>query len=840
MNPAFGRSDQAPLESDLWDVLSRIPGTDCRETLELIYRCARSCEGIVLLNRPSARAAASAVLGALASDSQLGPVRVYLVDPSRQQLMLVYGELSRIDLGCDVTLYHGSLMQFFRDLPLSADLICTDSRSLELLGRLQSSFSCGSVILGFNETGEAGQVGAQCLIDAGMIELEAMTSGGVVYRTTHRCRSPRFVPRTGLRVELQGKLHERYFLSEAGADADHTPVADLAEDIRREFTHSFPGASGLGPWPYSRPESGGLPLTLPSGKPWPKISIVTPTLNQGSYLEETILSVLHQDYPNVEHIVVDGASTDETPSILDRYRDRLALVISEPDNGQSHAINKGMSKATGEIVTWLNGDDMLAPGALASVALAFDVNNADMIAGICRLYRDGSLESQHLTCCADGPLALEDLLDLDQGWNAGQSFIQPEVMFTKEIWLRAGGRVNERLHYAMDYELWLRFAQAGARLHVIGRPVAWFRLHEEQKISARSSVALELTTCRDAFSRKCAIKLKSAPALSSWRQKLRITILRDETGSGAHLRLARALARAGHEISIVAVQDPPSRKGLWEGLLDRVSATHADLVILCDENGVSAAPQMLHLLSKRFRTIVISGNKLAYGPSAETIRWNFSSDVFRPRNKQACRENLGLPMDRFLILLAPGWDAARDESHALLDALDRLELANTLVVTAGAPIQRSRYPVGVVPANDINDPHKLALLNSAVDVVVAPSLTEAVEQVYIEAIACGTPVAGYHTAMVPEAIRGGVTGVLASDNNPASLAAAIHYMYVRPDLRNDLSKWGRLYVENEWSEFSAYRSVFQALEILGLTKPLKLRRKIEFLPNTPQVPVHNF
>jgi len=83
---------------------------------------------------------------------------------------------------------------------------------------------------------------------------------------------------------------------------------------------------------FWRPEYEGLPLTLPSGKPWPKISIVTPTRNQGRYLEQTILSVFHQDYPDVEYIIVDGASTDETPSILERYWDRPALVISEPDN----------------------------------------------------------------------------------------------------------------------------------------------------------------------------------------------------------------------------------------------------------------------------------------------------------------------------------------------------------------------------------------------------------------------------------------------------------------------------------------------------------------------------
>jgi glycosyltransferase involved in cell wall biosynthesis len=237
-------------------------------------------------------------------------------------------------------------------------------------------------------------------------------------------------------------------------------VADLTEDIRREFSREFPVASGKGAWPYVAPESAGLPLTLPSGKPWPKVSIVTPTRNQGKYIEETILSVLHQGYPNVEHIIVDGASTDETPSILERYRDKLALVISEPDNGQSQAINKGMSKATGDILTWLNSDDMLAPGALASVALALDLNSADMISGVCRLYQDGRLIAQHVSAANDGPLPLEDLLDLDHGWTAGQFFQQPEVMFTREIWLRAGGHLDERLFYSMDYELWLRFARA--------------------------------------------------------------------------------------------------------------------------------------------------------------------------------------------------------------------------------------------------------------------------------------------------------------------------------------------------------------------------------------------
>jgi hypothetical protein len=247
-------------------------------------------------------------------------------------------------------------------------------------------------------------------------------------------------------------------------------VADLTEEIRRDFSQRYSSVSGYGGWPHVNPEPFDLPATLPSHRDWPKISIVTPSFNQGRYIEETILSVLNQGYPNFEHIIVDGGSTDETLEIH---------VISEPDNGQSHAINKGMALATGQILTWLNSDDRLAPGALASIAMAFESSDVDMVAGICRLYRDGECVHQHLTACVDGPLPLENLLDLDGGWNAGQFFYQPEVMFTRELWLRAGGYVNDWLHYSMDYELWLRFAEAGAKLHVIGRPVAWFRLHED-------------------------------------------------------------------------------------------------------------------------------------------------------------------------------------------------------------------------------------------------------------------------------------------------------------------------------------------------------------------------
>ena len=249
-----------------------------------------------------------------------------------------------------------------------------------------------------------------------------------------------------------------------------------------------------------------LPDTLPDGKPWPKISIITPSYNQGYFIEETILSVLDQGYPNLEHIIIDGGSTDSTVDVLNRYKSQLAYVVSEADRGQSHAINKGFAIASGEIVTWLNSDDRLAPGALAAVALAFSTSSADMVSGICEVYKNDVLINRHMTACADGPLPLLDILDLDNGWNAGQFFYQPEVFFSKALWDKAGGQVREDLYYSMDYELWLRFAHCGANIHVIGRPLARFRVHSDQKTADPSKFKAELMVVRDQFAANAGIK----------------------------------------------------------------------------------------------------------------------------------------------------------------------------------------------------------------------------------------------------------------------------------------------------------------------------------------------
>ena len=334
---------------------------------------------------------------------------------------------------------------------------------------------------------------------------------------------------------------------------------DSMRGVQSQWIKNAAGRAGdSGSWPYEKQDSAALPETLPGGAPWPRISIVTPSFNQGRYIEQTILSVLNQAYPNVEHIIIDGGSTDETKAVLDRYRSNLAFAVSEPDKGQSNAINKGMARATGEILTWLNSDDMLAPGALAGVALAFHTSGADMVAGGCQLITGDKFAGQHLTSCEDGPLPLNDLLDLDGGWNAGQFFYQPEVMFRRSLWNRAGGYLSEQLFYSMDYELWVRFAEAGARLHVIGRPVAWFRIHTDQKTNDPNRFKAELAQFRDSYLARTGQTFATRPVAANPRTQMRIVLLNDlgfEYGAGlAHKRLAEALAWAGHKVFPLALR----------------------------------------------------------------------------------------------------------------------------------------------------------------------------------------------------------------------------------------------------------------------------------------------
>jgi tetratricopeptide (TPR) repeat protein/glycosyltransferase involved in cell wall biosynthesis len=364
-------------------------------------------------------------------------------------------------------------------------------------------------------------------------------------------------------------------------------------------------------WPYVKVDTYEAPPTLPDGSPWPKISIVTPSYNQGEFIEETILSVIKQNYPQVEYILIDGGSTDNTLEIVDRYRQYFSYVVSEADGGQSAALNKGFRQATGEIFTWLNSDDRLAPNALYAVALAFYTSKADVVAGICQVFRQDIEIEQHLTSCANGQLAMSDLLDIENCWLKGKFFYQPEVMFTRAIWEKSGGAVNEALYYSMDYELWTRFAANNAQIQIIGYPVAQYRLHEAQKTSTIEKYEPELIATRDALQRRFNLPaIDRSPKTTN--HHLRIVLLNDTGDLGgagiAHQRIAKALALAGHQIiPIAGTLDwslTPVDCSATE-VMDFITQLKPDLVVVGNIHNLRSPLEILDRLTASFPTIFI-------------------------------------------------------------------------------------------------------------------------------------------------------------------------------------------------------------------------------------------
>ena len=181
----------------------------------------------------------------------------------------------------------------------------------------------------------------------------------------------------------------------------------------------------------------------------PRISIVTPSLNQGRYLERSIQSVLNQKYPNLEYIIIDGNSTDSSITVINKYVDHLSYWVSEKDRGQSHAINKGFDRSTGDIYSWLNSDDYLLPGALHAVAEAYKKNpDAGAWVGDCLRTVEGADEKYVLEA------KVLDFKTLGERWR-DIYFGQPSCFFSVKAWKECGP-LDEDLHYSMDLDLWLK------------------------------------------------------------------------------------------------------------------------------------------------------------------------------------------------------------------------------------------------------------------------------------------------------------------------------------------------------------------------------------------------
>ena len=220
----------------------------------------------------------------------------------------------------------------------------------------------------------------------------------------------------------------------------------------------------------------------------PLVSIVTPSFNQGEFIEATIQSVLAQDYPNIEYIVIDGASTDATVNVLQRYAEKISW-ISEPDRGQSDAINKGFLRARGDILAWMCSDDLYEPDTVSQVIEHFRQHGTtDMVYGECQ-YIDS--QGQPIGKYPSSEFDISSLLPF--------CFIPQPTVFMRRSLLDCVGMVDADLQYAMDLDLWARVAMSG-RIDFMPQVLARYRLHDGTKtVSSSSAVEREGIRVRERY-----------------------------------------------------------------------------------------------------------------------------------------------------------------------------------------------------------------------------------------------------------------------------------------------------------------------------------------------------
>ena len=212
---------------------------------------------------------------------------------------------------------------------------------------------------------------------------------------------------------------------------------------------------------------------------YPKISIVTPSYNDARYIERTILSVIDQGYPNLEYIIIDGGSTDGSVDIIKKYQDRISYWISERDNGMYYAIQKGFERSSGDIMGWINSDDVLHPGSLFTIGQIFgDYPAVNWLEGF-----PNTIDEQGRIVYASSVYEVDKLFFYQKKHQHSFKYIQQESTYwRRDLWERAGAYISTSYKYAGDFELWMRFFRM-EKLHTVYALLGSFRLSNSGRAS---------------------------------------------------------------------------------------------------------------------------------------------------------------------------------------------------------------------------------------------------------------------------------------------------------------------------------------------------------------------
>jgi glycosyltransferase involved in cell wall biosynthesis len=302
-------------------------------------------------------------------------------------------------------------------------------------------------------------------------------------------------------------------------------------------------------WPWTE-QSDYLPAQTANNSTSPRISIVTPSYNQGEFIEETIRSVLLQSYPNLEYIVIDGGSTDNSIEIIKKYEKFLAYWVSEPDRGQTHAINKGLEKSTGEIWAYLNSDDLFCPNSLYCVSKYFQGSNIHWVGGVSDVFDEtghrGYIE----------PKRPEYLRDYLTPWSRNLQYVFPcsNVCFMHREVLNRCGFFDESYHYGMDIEYYVRIVlQMGIQPKLAPDLLGRWRWHSDSKtLSLGIAFGFREDEVRMATQYLSYFELEDQAALISDIQEQKRWLV---TRRAMFYKEKRQIGRAWYELLTALVED---------------------------------------------------------------------------------------------------------------------------------------------------------------------------------------------------------------------------------------------------------------------------------------------